>query len=177
MENNSFNFNLVDTKEPVDVIKEQIGVISKRSRGYVSAHIKDYSGPIQSYTYKTPTGLGHVTKGFATEKEVEFDIQTKLGEIGSERHKYEVYLSVKGLPNYKYRMMFVSYGSISYPVTIVLNDDIAEDIRTGYSYTQMVKSLEELEELLNKILESYMFHELVQSMINEALRQEQREAQ
>lgn len=53
------------------------------------------------------------------------DIQQDLGEQGSEQNKFEVFLTVKGLEHYKYRMMFVKYSTISYPVTIVMNKDLA----------------------------------------------------
>ena len=54
-----------------------------------------------------------------------YDIQDDLGEQSKEDHRYEVFLTVKGLEHYRYRMMFVDYGAISYPATIVLNEMLA----------------------------------------------------
>lgn len=45
------------------------------------------------------------------------DIQAELGAHGAENNKFEVFLTVKRLEHYRYRMMFVEYGSVAYPAT------------------------------------------------------------
>lgn len=41
---------------------------------------------------------------------IKVDIQEDLGEQSKEDHRYEVFLTVKGLEHYRYRLMFVDYG-------------------------------------------------------------------
>ena len=169
MNNETFSFDLVDTKTPETVIKEALVQIGEATRGYVQGVIKPYAGQIFSYTEKT--GLSFTAFNFG-EKEVKVDIQNQLGEIAKDNHRFEVFLRVKGLEHYKYRMMFVDYGAISYPVTIVMNESLATECygKKGYIFT--IHSMESLEEILNKVINSPIVYSLIQSLINEAMRQE-----
>lgn len=173
MDKQTFSFELVDTHAPEIVIEEALQQIEEATRGYVMGEISPYSGEIYSYTEKTGLSLSSLTFG---QNEVKVDIQEKLGEQTNEKHRYEVFLKVKGLEHYKYRLMFVDYGAIAYPVTIVMNEALAVEYSGKKSYIFRVQSMNLLNDLLDKIINSTTLVTLIQSLIREAMRQEQKAA-
>lgn len=167
MNKETFSFELVDKDKPEVVIKNSLQQIDEATRGYVSGKIEKYDGQIRTYK----KNIGIVLPNL--QQEVTVDIQQDLGEQNNENYKYEVYLAVKGLEHYKYRMMFVNHGTLSYPVTIVMNDSLAVE----YSGGQMrdvfwIESMKDLEELMAKVINSDTMESLLQKLINESLRQE-----
>ena len=169
-----FNFDLVDRWTPDKVIEDKLKELGEVTKGYVEGKIESYEGHIFSYDYKRKNGLAGLNSLYQNAEEtVHVNIQDKLGEQNNEEKKFEVYLKVKGIENYKYRMMFVEYGTVSYPATFVLNADIAAEYGSGRRNTIVkLNSMLEIQELLNKIFESGMMTELIQNLINEAIRQE-----
>ncbi len=173
MEQAKFNFNLQDNKEPVTVIEEALKQVESVTKGYVSGKVAAYSGPIFPYKkiihYGNPLSQFH---GYDEEKTI--DIQEYLGEQDENEYKFEVFLSVRDVPTYKYRLMFVRYTSISYPVTVVLNEDVAVAYSDKRNTVLEVKTMRELQDILNLILNSEFITTLLQSLIYEALRRETR---
>ncbi len=167
-----FNFNLQDTKEPATVIEETLKQVESDTRGYVSGKVAAYSGPIFSYKKTIHSSL--VYQVYAQDKEKMIDIQEDLGEQDEKEQKFEVFLSVRNVPTYKYRLMFVRYTSISYPVTVVLNEDVAVAYWEKRNTLVVVNSMSELQDMLNRILDSKFITTLIQNLINEAIRQESR---
>lgn len=170
MDNMTFNFELIDKFTPDVVVKKKIEQVEVVTKGYVKAEIKEYSGPIKSYKKKIPS-FQTALSAFQTE-EKEVDIQEDLGELDQKRCRFEVFLSVKGLEHYKYRMMFLDYGTISYPVTVVMNEDLAVEYSGRRNATFHIDSMQNLEEMIDQILQSGTMISLIQSLINEALRYE-----
>ena len=167
MNTETFSFELLDKDKPEIVIKNSLRQIDEATRGYVKGNIEKYDGQIRSY--KKNLGLVIPT----LQKEVTIDIQKDLGEQNNEDYKFEVFLTVKGLEHYKYRVMFVNHGTLSYPVTIVMNDRLAVE----YSGGQMkdifwIESMKDLEELMGRVINSNTMESLIQKLINESLRQE-----
>lgn len=72
-------------------------------------------------------------------------------------------------------MFFVRYGSISYPVTIVLNRDIAEKSLGKTQTKYFISNEDNLRDMLNEIINSSYIFSIVQSLINEALRRENKD--
>ncbi|BAR06159.1 Uncharacterised protein [Scardovia inopinata] len=68
--------------------------------------------------------------------------------------------------------MFVEYNEIAYPTTIVLDKDSISEYHDKYSDTLKINSMQELQTLLDRILNSDTMHSLIQSLINEAIRRE-----
>ena len=164
MNTETFSFELVDKDKPEIVIKNSLRQIDEATRGYVKGNIEKYDGQIRSY--KKNLGLVIPT----LQKEVTIDIQKDLGEQNNEDYKFEVFLTVKGLEHYKYRMMFVNHGTLSYPVTIIMNDSLAVE----YSGGQMkdifwIESMKELEELMSRVINYDTMESLIQKLINESL--------
>ena len=130
MNTETFSFELLDKDKPEIVIKNSLRQIDEATRGYVKGNIEKYDGQIRSY--KKNLGLVIPT----LQKEVTIDIQKDLGEQNNEDYKFEVFLTVKGLEHYKYRVMFVNHGTLSYPVTIIMNDTIMKKrgVKDGYFF-------------------------------------------
>jgi len=170
MDKNGFCFELVDNTTPEEVIKKSIEQIGEKTKQYVFGVVSPYSGQIYSYT--KPVGLTAALNSMRTSGTIDVDIQDELGEISDEFHRYEVYLSVKNMDNYKYRLMFVDYGAVAYPVTLVLNEEIMEEYSTQRRDVYIIDSMQELEDLLDKIINSQTLIKLIQSLIYESLRRE-----
>lgn len=175
MSSELFTFELVDKFKPEVVIRKCLEQISEETRGYVFGKIEAYSGPIASYTKKV--GVGAALSAIHGSETVEVDIQDKLGVQDEEKNRYEVYLSVKGLEHYKYRIMFVDYGTVSYPARIVMNEELAIEYWGQRKTSFSVVSMDMLENMMNKILHCGTMIVLLQNLINEALRKEVEEAE
>jgi len=171
MDKKNFTFELLDKYTPDKVIENFLAQIKEATQGYVIGNIIPYDGPIQSY--KKNNGLNVVTMTF---KETMVDIQEKLGEQDDEKHRYEVFLTVEGLEHYKYRMMFVDYGAIAYPVTIVMNEALSEEYCGKRIDTFLIESMGELETMMETVINSKTMMVLIQNLINEFLRKKYQKA-
>lgn len=167
MNKETFTFELLDKYPPEVVIRNLIQQIEEATKGYVIGNIEQYNGPI--YSYRKNTGLSSLQTVL---EPVNVDIQSDLGAQGVENYRYEVFLTVKGLEHYRYRMMFVEYGSVAYPATIVMNEALAIEYSNKRSFMFKVGSMKDLEDMLDAIINSETMVSLVQSLINESLRQE-----
>ena len=168
MDKSKFTFELVDTLTPDTVIRNAIKQIEEVTEGYVSGVIDTYDGPIHNYT--KITGWAAAVSALQKSSEVSVDIQESLGEQDNEDHRFEVYLSAKALKHYKYRIMFLQFGTVSYPAQVVMN--LATVCLGKFKNTLEVETMAELEELINAILGSEIMIKLIQSLINESLRKE-----
>lgn len=172
MGNLKFEFKLKDEYTPEVAIMKILSQIEEATQGYVQGKVEVYDGPI--YSYKQPS-LASLLGSSLPDVEKTIDIQEKLGEIGTENHKYEVFLAVKGLPHYKYRMMFIEYGMISYPVTIVMDNELAMIYSGQDKELFKCDSMKTLQDMMEKIINSEPMIAFIQKLINEALRQEAKE--
>ncbi len=172
MKESEFVFDLVDKYTPETVIRGLLEQVESATRGYVCGEIQEYSGEITSYTYTKKSGLVSALNTLQTSETIHVDIQDELGEQDKVDHRYEVFLRVKGLEHYKYRMMFVDYGTVSYPVTIVMNEELAIEYSGKRNCFFNVESMKSLEDMVNKILTCKTMLSLIQNLINEAIRQE-----
>lgn len=173
MDNNTFSFDLIDSELPKIVIEHSLEQIEQATKGYVLGKIKKYEGEIYPYTKKNP--LLSVMRPFEPE---EVCIQSIMGEYNTQKYKYEVFLTAKNLLHYKFRMMFLEYSEISYPVTVVLNenivseDDLEKYVPTNYYMTYEIDSMKDLIELMEIVLNSDIVIRRIQSLIDESMRQE-----
>lgn len=103
MNKETFNFDLKDTMSPEEVIIEDAKKIAECTRDMVSCNVNSYEGETTSYVRKNNI-LAMAEAMQQTEKTI--NIQDSLGEQSGVDKKYEVFLSVKGLEYYKYRIMF-----------------------------------------------------------------------
>ena len=75
------------------------------------------------------------------------------------------------LRGYKYRIMFLKYGAIAYPVQVVLNEDIAEAYNGKKQYIYDVESMQDLKTMFETIINTDFCTNLIQSLIYESMRQ------
>lgn len=134
--------------------------------GYVIGRIREYQASMLILANRSE----YDDDLFKGEEPVEHDIQEELGERDEEHHCYNVYLSVKGLAHYKYRMMFVRYGTFLYPVTIIMNDELAIEYSGNKNGIYQISSVDELENMMDVVINSEIMVSLIQKLINEALR-------
>lgn len=166
MNKEMFTFELLDKYPPEVVIRNVLEQIRVATNGYVIGNIEQYDGPIFSYNKRS--GLSSLQIALES---TAVDIQADLGAQGTEDYKFEVFLTVKGLEHYRYRMMFVGYGTVAYPATIVMNEALAVEYSGRRNFIFNVDSMQDLENMLDTIINSETMVSLIQSLINESLRQ------
>ncbi|MBR5490251.1 MAG: hypothetical protein IKV79_03150 [Oscillospiraceae bacterium] len=156
------DFNDIDLTAPEKVISEILTQLSEETKGIICGNISAYSGHVMSYTKPGFSSLA-LAIGSA-DKEV--DIQSDLGKIGQETHKFECYLYTPEYDKYKYRVFFVKYDTSNYPVNIILEESVARSISTGNSgYVISCATREKLEELIYKIFNSKKLISVMQELI------------
>ena len=96
-------------------------------------------------------------------KEVVFDVQSELGE--SAEFVYEFYITSKRTPQYKYRVFFLFYSAMLYPIGVSLDQSISEEINCDKCELR-INDEEQFIDMLSKILQS----ERITSVISNLLR-------
>ena len=158
------DFTDIDLTAQEVVINELIDELPVETNGLICGKIQSYSGHIMSYTKSNGMEALAMAIGNATDREV--DIQTDLGKIGTETHKFECYLYTPEYEKYSYRMFFVKYNVSNYPVTVVLEESIAKSISgTGRGYIYTCDTRNELEELVVNVLTSKRIITVMQELI------------
>lgn len=164
-----FNFELKDTMSPEEVIIESARDIGECTNEMVICNVGPYDGETKSYIKKN--SYATIARTLQSMEEETVDIQDSLGEQSGIENKYEVFLSVKGLEYYKYRIMFLKYGAIAYPVQVVLNEDIAEAYNGKKQYIYDVEYMQDLKTMFETIMNTDFCTNLIQSLIYESMRQ------
>lgn len=156
------DFNDVDLTAPEKVISEILDQLSEETNGIICGNITAYDGHVMSYTKK---GFSSIAAAIGSaDKEV--NIQSELGKIGQETHKFECYLYTPEYDKYKYRVFFVKYDTSNYPVNIILEESVARSISAGSSgYILSCATREKLEELMYKIFNSKKLVDVMQELI------------
>lgn len=167
MKQSDFNFNLLDTKKPEEVIRDLLQQISDATQNRILGKIEKYSGQIESYTKSSMNSMVRLASGLS---ETKIDIQSQLGEISPQSNRFEVYLSVFNMEHYKYRMMFIGYESTAYPVKIVMNEDIYHECFKKNFTPIFAASMSELENIIQNAINSETMLKLLQNLIDESLR-------
>lgn len=158
-----YDFNVTNSITPNIVMKDICDELTTVTKGFVIGNVCEYDGVIESYnSLNAITALSAGLQGI-----MNVDIQDKLGAIGDVSFKYELYLSANQFENYKYRILFAGYDISGYPVKVVVEQDIADELNqkedSGYIYK--AESKEELEALLLRILNSKVVKKVVQGLI------------
>lgn len=161
----SFSFEVKNRLNPKELAKEIIPQISDATRGYVIGNIKEYSGEIFSYRKKSPLAALSISG------EIDVDVQDSLGEKSPKEETYEIYLTAKDIEDYQYRILFFRFGIGGYPVKVVVNEDLAEEInKKSGKYIFTAESMDAFEQLLIKILQTRELKTIMQSIIEASLR-------
>lgn len=171
-----YDFSADDSVMPYIVMSDICNEVEKITRGFVIANVHEYNGKIESYdTIGTMAAVAA-----SLQQTMRVDIQDKLGVIEETNFKYEMYLTASQIENYKYRVLFVGYGIAGYPVKVVLEQDIADELnnKEEAEYVYIIDSKTEFEELLVSIFNSKTMQKIIQNLITASYRKllEQKEA-
>ena len=160
------SFDDVDRSLPEKVVSEMCDQLKSQTRNYIQGTVQPYNGCIESYK---KGGIKAITIAFSGEEE--FDIQSDLGKVGYEKHKFEFYLSATDLPKYRFRLMFFSYGIGGYPVKIVLEQSVADEIfqRADGKYIVECRSQNDLKNTVIRVLNSKRVVQIIQELINASI--------
>lgn len=172
-----FDYELKDPLTPYEyIIQEIVPVITDSTNGHLFAKLEEYTGNIYSHEIKTGGGLSAIGKLYE-EKTVFHDIQSDLGELKRKNFTYEFYLGSSTLHSYKYRLLFLRYGSAGYPANIVLAQSISDEINKSGQYIYKIKNLDELKKFWGRVLESTTLHDVMQEAIISSIREKEREVE
>ena len=167
-------------KPPEGIVEEQCEYLREVTAGRVLAKVSVYSGPTSDYSKYTFSGmleeLGKIKFSILPdEKTIKVNIQEDLGDINNIPNMYfafEFFLTSPGTPNYKYRIMFFTYTAGQYPVGIVLDNEIANEI--GEEQNIKCNSENEFMEAVKRIINSNKVRKVIDTLNAIALNMERR---
>jgi len=158
-----FKIEKIDT--PKSIVESQCGFLSKKTNDLVIAKVSEYNDSIRSHTIiDSGNSLGNHYKP----KKVY--IQEALGEMTETNFKYEFFITSKNTPNYKYRVFFFEYGISPYPVTLVVDDEISDELE-WVNYEKEYDAEEAFKDALKEILNSEKIYTVVNSLYSFAMKE------
>ena len=147
-------FDLYDYKEiytpPEKFVEKACEDLIELTKGNVIARVDEYKGSALNSLIQT---MGNFLLTITD------DAQRNLGDIGnvSEIYKYyQLYLTSPHTPNYKFGIMFFGYVLGQYPIKIVLDDGIGENLSCSTE--------DEFTEALIKIINSQKVQKVVRAL-------------
>ncbi len=141
-----------DTAE--SILEGQCTFLLQQTNGKIIAKVSAYDGPKDndfSETIKMPSFMKMP------------NVQKNLGEVEDSKFVFEFYITSRATPNYKYRVMFIEYGIAFYPVTITLDETIAEEIKETTKIE--CQTQEVFEEKLEMILGSAKLEQIINNLL------------
>lgn len=159
------DFSDAQTISPDEVIAKLGQQLEEVTKGLVRGVVKEYEEPIQSYNNRETWNAMMAALGSSLNYNK--DIQEDLGVIGEDTFRFEFYLTSPRLEKYKYRILFFAYGIGNYPVKIVLEQGIADEIfgMENADYEIVYHTEEELSNAVLNILNSKKVIKVVQELI------------
>ena len=156
------SFDDVDLTPPIEIIKTLISQLSIETRDIVSGVVEPYSGRI----FSTASTLATLSKTIS-QISLSNDIQETLGYENTDTYKYVFYLQTPAYEKYKYRVCYLQHGIGQYPVTLVLEQSIADEIfsKINAPYIVQCNSRNEFEDFLVKIVYTKRILSIMQEMI------------
>ena len=158
------NYDDDQAVSPDTVIAELGNQLEKATNGFIKGVVREYNGPIESYDQMS--AFASIASALGTSL-VHRDIQDNLGEIGYQEYKFEFFLTTSKLEDYKYRVLFFEYGIGMYPVKIVLEQGIADEIfkKENADYVVEYATKTELENVILNILKTKKVTKVMQELI------------
>lgn len=158
------NYDDDQAVSPDTVIAELGNQLEKATNGFIKGVVREYNGPIESYDQMS--AFASIASALGTSL-VHRDIQDNLGEIGYQEYKFEFFLTTSKLEDYKYRVLFFEYGIGMYPVKIVLEQGIADEIfkKENADYVVEYATKTELENVILNILKTKKVAKVMQELI------------
>ena len=158
------NYDDDQAVSPDTVVAELGNQLEKATNGFIKGVVREYNGPIESYDQMS--AFASIASALGTSL-VHRDIQDNLGEIGYQEYKFEFFLTTSKLEDYKYRVLFFEYGIGMYPVKIVLEQGIADEIfkKENADYVVEYATKNELENVILNILKTKKVTKVMQELI------------
>lgn len=153
----------VDTVSPISILENTAAEMEGITKGLVKGVVAPYDGPIKSYSIVSP--LAALAASVAEASTQTHNIQEDLGKIGYNERQYDFCLIAPNLPNYKYRVLFMSIGIGGYPVEVVLQEEIAQELFNGRKYVITVQNRGEYETILQRVFSSDKMIGVIQELI------------
>ena len=147
------NYDDDQAVSPDTIISELGKQLEEATNGFVKGVVREYEGPIESYDQLS--AFASIASALGTSV-IHKDIQDNLGAIGYQNFKFEFFLTAPKIENYKYRILFFEYGIGMYPVKIVLEQGIADEIfkKENANYIIEYETKNELENVIINILKT-----------------------
>lgn len=139
------NFKPNNIIGPKDIVNQQGQYLRELTNGKVFVEVKNY-----------------FNNNFNNDENCE-SVQGLLGELKESQFVYECYVAAAAAANYKYRIMFITYGLNQFPVKIYLSEAIAAELNISTEF--QCNDRNEFENMLGKILNS----EVIENIINRLL--------
>lgn len=161
---NLFDFDKIEQERsmvfPIEIVKFQCEALKKITGDLIIGKVKEYDEPISDYTTQ---GLAAISRSIdLIGKPREIKIQSKLGEQSDSEFTYEFFITSKNMPNFIYRVCFIRYGISLYPVHLVVDETIAEQI--GVNSDLLINNEDEFLDILAKILNCKKFKQVVENL-------------
>lgn len=154
------NFKNREVKFPNELATEYCNQLYDLTGNLVIAKVERYNKSISEMNAIAP--IANLAN--ATSLLIGKSAEHYLGEIsGSSRFTYELYLTGVNTPKYKYRFCFIENGVYPYPVTVVLDSDIAKELKVE---TNLICENEAVyKEILRKVLNSNKMNEVIEGLM------------
>lgn len=146
-------------KNPQNIVENICKQLSKNTEKRVLAKVELFNKSLKEMN--KGNYFSSLSRSALLKKELP---QDELGEVGdNSKFTFEVYLTGIKTKNYKYRMFFLEYGAIYYPVQISLDRLIASDLNCEYEIR--CKNEEELKETVKSIVSTDTVTDVIEGLL------------
>lgn len=158
------DFSEIDLTAPNEVVKNIFNMIASETNDIIVGGVDEYTGPVESY-YKEG-GFQTIQKAVSQNSYEQYiNIQDTLGPIGESINQYEAYLCTPVYKYFKYRLFYLQFGIAHYPVKVVLEQGIADEIDLEGKYVVYCRSRRMLERLVQQVLNTNNAISVMQELI------------
>lgn len=162
------SLNLKDFETPEQIIRKTIIDLERVTGTLVTGFVEPYEGSIFSYARKRLSALASITASTIEER---YDVQDYLGEQGDNiSSTYKVVLKGTKLDDYSFALLFMKFGIGKYPITVVLDEDCAEELNMKHyldhsGYIFKINNSKDFRDFLDYVFVTDRLIEIVQGII------------
>lgn len=160
---NMINFSVEELDTYIgakEILEAQSNNLKLVTEDLVYGVVREYEGIIESYTSQGILKSVTDVKNLMGERFI--SVQNNLGELEEHCFTYEFYITSQWTKNYKYRVMFLRHGIARYPLKIVIDQDIADELEVASE--MQFEQEQEFISILERIFQSNKFKEIVQNL-------------